>query len=121
MNAREATIAVCQAWERSDAQGVADLFAQDGRYQDPLFPEVLVGPEAILRGVAPAMADITGLQIPIKHLAVEGDVAICEAAFLCELVADGSRMDFDFAMVIEVADGQIVRLTEYFDTHPFQP
>jgi len=65
------------------------------------------------------MAEITGLQIPIRHIAVDGDVAICEAAFLCELTADGSRMDFDFAMAIEVRDGRIVRLTEYFDTRPF--
>ena len=119
MNAREATIAVCQAWERNDAQGVAHLFAEDARYEDPLFPEVLVGPEAIREGVAGGMAEITGLQIPIRHIAVDGDVAICEAAFLCELTADGSRMDFDFAMAIEVRDGRIVRLTEYFDTRPF--
>ncbi len=121
MNARDATVALCQAWERGDAQGVGDLFAADGRYEDPLFPEVLIGPDAIRDGVAPAMADITNLQIPIRHLAVDGDVAICEAAFQCQLTADGSRMDFDFAMAIEVRDGRIVRLTEYFDTRPLTP
>ena len=121
MNARDATVAVCQAWERSDAQAVADLFSEDGRYEDPLFPEVLVGPEAIRDGVAPAMAEITDLEIPIRYLAVDGDVAICEAAFLCKLAADGTRMDFDFAMAIEVRDGRIVRLREYFDTRPLTP
>jgi ketosteroid isomerase-like protein len=121
VNARDATIAICQAWERGDAQGVADLFAEDGRYEDPLFPEVLVGPEAIREGVAAGMAEITNLEIPIRHLAEDGDVAICEAAFLCEVVADGSRMDFDFAMAIEVRDGRVVRLTEYFDARPFAP
>jgi ketosteroid isomerase-like protein len=121
VNAREATIAICQAWERGDAQGVAGLFAPDGRYEDPLFPEVLVGPDAIRAGVSEGMAEITNLEIPIRYLAVDGDVAICEAAFLCEAVADGSRMDFDFAMAIEVRDGQVVRLTEYFDPRPFAP
>jgi ketosteroid isomerase-like protein len=119
IDARDATIAICRAWERSDAQAVAELFADDGRYEDPLFPEVLIGPEAIREGVAAGMAEITGLEIPIQHLAVAGDVAICEAAFLCELTADGSRMDFDFAMAIVVRDGRVVRLTEYFDTRPF--
>jgi ketosteroid isomerase-like protein len=120
MNARDATIAVCQAWEHGDAQAVADLFAEDGRYEDPLFPEVLVGPEAIREGVAGGMAEITDLRIPIRHLAAEGPgLAICEASFLCRLVADGSRFDFEFAMTIEVRDGRIVRLTEYFDTRPF--
>jgi ketosteroid isomerase-like protein len=119
MNARDATIALCQAWERGDAQAVAEMFAPDGRYEDPLFPEVLVGPDAIREGVGAAMTEITNLEIPIRHLAADGDVAICEAAFLCEAVADGSRMDFDFAMAIQVRDGRIVRLTEYFDPRPF--
>jgi ketosteroid isomerase-like protein len=121
MNARDATVALCQAWERGDAQAVADMFAEDGRYEDPLFPEVLVGPAAILEGVAGGMAEITNLEIPIRHLTADADVAICEAAFLCELVADGSRFDFDFAMVIEVRDGRVVRLREYFDTKPLVP
>ena len=121
MDAREATRAVCEAWERGDAEGVATLFAADGRYEDPLFPEALIGPEAIRDGVAPAMADIRNLRIPIKHLVGEGGVAICEASFLSELASGEGRFDFEFAMVIEVADGRITRLCEFFDTGPLVP
>jgi ketosteroid isomerase-like protein len=119
MDAREATIAICEAWERGDAAAVAEVFADDGRYEDPLFPEVLVGPEAIRAGVAAGMAEIRNLRIPFRHLIQEGDVAICEASFLCELASGEGRFDFEFAMVVEVSDGRVMRLCEYFDTHPF--
>jgi ketosteroid isomerase-like protein len=121
MDAREATMAVCEAWERGDADGVAALFAADGRYEDPLFPEVLVGPEAVRGGVAPAMAEIRNLRIPIKHLVADEGVAICEASFLSELADGTGRFDFEFAMVIEVRDGRITRLCEFFDTRPLVP
>ena len=121
MDAREATLAICEAWERDDAAAVAAVFAEDGRYEDPLFPEVLVGPDAIREGVAAGMAEIRNLSIPIKHLVSDGAVAICEASFLCELASGEGRFDFEFAMVIEVADGRVTRLCEFFDTRPLVP
>jgi ketosteroid isomerase-like protein len=48
-------------------------------------------------------------------------VAICEASFLSELASGEGRFDFEFAMVIEVRDGQITRLCEFFDTRPLVP
>ncbi|HVG88189.1 MAG TPA: nuclear transport factor 2 family protein [Gaiellales bacterium] len=120
MTAAEATHAVFEAWERGDADGVAALFAPDGRYEDPLFPEPLIGPAAIRDGVAPAIADIRDLRIPVKLIAEHGDTAICEASFLSELASGDGRLDFEFAMVVEMRDGKIARLTEYFDASPFQ-
>jgi ketosteroid isomerase-like protein len=121
MDAREATRAVCEAWERGDADGVASLFTEDGRYEDPLFPDVVIGPDAIRAAVAPAMEEIRGLRIPITHLVGDGDVAICEACFLSELASGEGRFDFEFAMVIEMRDGRIARLREFFDTRPLVP
>jgi ketosteroid isomerase-like protein len=109
-----------EAWEVGDAEAVAGLFAEDGRYEDPLFPETLVGPEQIVVGVRAGMGEITDLEIPIINLVETGDVAIVEAQFLCKLAENGERFDFDFAMVVTMRDGKITRLTEYFDTHPFQ-
>jgi len=118
MDAAEATRAVFDGWERGDAAAVADLFAEDGRYEDPLFPEALVGPVAIRDGISPAMADLRDLRIPVKHLLADGDVAICEASFLSELASGDGRLDFDFGMVVEMRDGRIARLAEFFDTRP---
>ena len=107
MSPGEATTAVLDAWERGDAQAVAALFAPDGRYEDPLFPEPLVGPAAIHNAVAPAMAGLDEVQIPVTTVVESGDTAICEARFL--------------AMTVVVRDGKITRLTEYFDTRGLQP
>jgi ketosteroid isomerase-like protein len=40
-----------------------------------------------------------------------------EAEFRSGLAA-GGRLDFDFAMLVELRDGRIARLAEYFDTRP---
>jgi ketosteroid isomerase-like protein len=42
-----------------------------------------------------------------------------EAEFRSALSNGDGRLDFDFAMVVEMNDGRIARLTEYFDTRPF--
>lgn len=121
MTPREATEAVFDAWERSDADAVAALFASDGRYEDPLFPEPVVGPEAIRDAVAPAMEEIRNLRIRVRLIAEAGESALCEASFLCELADGSGRFDFDFAMTVEMRDGKIARLTEYFDTRGLVP
>lgn len=118
MRARDALRVVCEAWERGDPDEVARLFAADGRYEDPLLPGPLIGPDAVREGVAQAMAEVTDLRIPIRHLLGDGDVAICEASFLCRPTEGEGRLDFEFAMVVETRDGEIARLTEYFDTRP---
>jgi ketosteroid isomerase-like protein len=118
MTPGEATHAVLDAWLRSDANAVAALFADDGRYEDPLFPDALVGPDAIRAAVAPAMAELRNLEIPVRAIVETGSVAICEASFRAELSSGEGRFDFDFAMTVEVRNGRIVRLTEYFDTRP---
>jgi ketosteroid isomerase-like protein len=121
MDAREATLAVCAAWERGDANAVAELFAEDGRYEDPLWADPVIGPDSIRAQVAEGMAQIRNLRIPVKHVVMQGDVAICEASFLSELADGDGRFDFEFAMVIEVRDGRITRLAEFFDTRPLVP
>ena len=121
MDARQAIVAVFEAWERDDAAGVAALFADDGGYESPFFTETQVGHGAIEATVRGGMDEIRGLRLPIRMLAGYGDVAICEAGFLSELASGEGRLDFEFAMVVEMRDGKIGRLCEYFDTRPLVP
>jgi ketosteroid isomerase-like protein len=69
MDARQAIVAVFEAWERDDAAAVAALFADDGGYDSPFFTETQVGREAIEATVRGGLDEIRGLRIPIKHLA----------------------------------------------------
>jgi ketosteroid isomerase-like protein len=118
MTPGEAIRKAFEGWEQQDAAAVAALFSPQGRYEDPLFSEPLVGPQAIREGIGPAMADITDCRIATRRLTEDRDTGIVEAEFRSALAGGGGRLDFDFAMVVEMQDGQISRLTEYFDTRP---
>jgi ketosteroid isomerase-like protein len=48
----------------------------------------------------------------------EGDIGLCEGYFAAALADSGGRLDFPFAAVVEMRDGRIARLAEYFDTRP---
>ncbi|MDX6591564.1 MAG: Limonene,2-epoxide hydrolase catalytic domain [Gaiellales bacterium] len=118
MTPGEAIQRVFQGWEQSDAASVSALFGAEGRYEDPLFPEAAVGPKAIREAIAPAMDDITDLRITILRQVENDNVGIVEAEFRCALASGEGRLDFDFAMIVEMEDGHITRLAEYFDTRP---
>ena len=115
MTAEEAFRALCAGWEHLDADAVAVLFAPDGRYEGPLFAEIPVGPEAIRAACADGIAELSEVRVPIRALATTGDTVLAEGSFLSQTV-EGSRLDFDLVMVLELRDGLVVRFKEYFDT-----
>jgi ketosteroid isomerase-like protein len=116
---RQAIEALFAAWERLDVDAIAELFADDGVYEDPLVPESLTGRETIRAGLGPAVAELSDCRIETRQLVDEGGVGFVEGYFRSALAGDGGRLDFPFAAVVELRDGLIVRLTEYFDTRPF--
>ena len=115
MNPETAMRELCAGWERQDPAAIAALFADDGRYEGPLFPEFPVGPAAVEAACAEAFAELSEVRVPLKHVGVSGDVALAEGEFLCADL-EGARTDFDLVMVAELRDGKIIRFTEYFDT-----
>jgi ketosteroid isomerase-like protein len=118
MTALEALRAVFRAWEAGDPDALRDLFCADGRYLDPLKDGPLQGREAIVEGNRPAMAAITGCRIS-EAVALESDGrAVVEGHFASQVAGADARFDFAFAALVEMRDGQIERLAEYFDTRP---
>jgi ketosteroid isomerase-like protein len=118
MTALEALRAVFRAWEAGDPDALRDLFCADGRYLDPLKDGPLQGREAIVEGNRPAMAAITGCRIS-EAVALESDGrAVVEGYFASQVAGADARFDFAFAALVEMRDGQIERLAEYFDTRP---
>ena len=115
MNAEETMRALATAWENGDPDAIADRFAPNGVYEGPLFDGFPVGPVAVRAACAAAFAEISEVRVPIKHLAMSGDVALAEGQFLSADLA-GVRCDFDLVMVVELRDGMIIRFTESFDT-----
>ena len=53
----------------------------------------------------------------VLTVAADGATGLAEGTFASAL-REGGRLDFPFAMVVEMRDGRIARLSEYFDTRP---
>lgn len=120
MTAKEALVAVCRAWERLDPDALAALFTADGRYEDPLKPAPLDGVAAIRDGNAPAMDMLSDCEIALGRLLADDTVAFAEGEFRSAL-REGGRLDFPFALLVEMEDGKVRRVAEYFDTRPLVP
>jgi ketosteroid isomerase-like protein len=110
--------AICEAWNRLDNDALAELFADDGVFEDPLHEKTLVGREEIRTVNGPAMASLSECEVTLRTALEGGDLGLAEGMFRSALADGGARMDFAFSIAIELRDGRIARLTEYFDTAP---
>ena len=116
MTASEAIRALCAAWERGDPDALADLFTDDGVYEDPLMDGPLAGREQIREGNRPAMAAITDCRVEIRHLLADSAVAMAEGYFASRLADASGRLDFPFAITAEMKGNLISRIGEFYDT-----
>jgi ketosteroid isomerase-like protein len=118
MTPTEALQAICEAWNRLDNDALANLFSEDGVLEDPLHERTLRGREDVREGNGPAMAVLSECDVTLGNVLERGDLGLAEGMFRSVLADGGERMDFPFAIAIELQDGHIARLSEYFDTAP---
>src|SRR4051812_21132743 len=116
MTPSEALQAICEAWNRLDNDALADLFDPAGTFVDPLHERVLTGREDIRTVNAPAMASLSECEVTLSSVLESSAVGLGEGMFRSALADGGARMDFPFAIAVELRDGLITRCTEYFDT-----
>jgi len=118
LTGEEAIRRLFEGWERGDADAVADLFTDDGIYEDPLKPATLKSREEIREKTRTALSRLDDCRITVGLVASNGDVCFVEGEFRSVLRESGARKDFRFAALVEMRDGRIARLAEYFDTRP---
>jgi ketosteroid isomerase-like protein len=118
MTPTEALRAVCDAWERGDPDAAAGLFAADGVYEDPLYPAPLRGRDEIRAGLAEGMGAIEDCRVTLDPVLEQGRQVLAIGHFGSRLRDGGERFDFPFAILVELSDGGIAQLAEYFDTRP---
>lgn len=118
MTPTETLQAICEAWNRLDNDALADLFSEDGVFEDPLHERTLRGREDVRAVNGPAMSALSECEVTLANVFERGDLGLAEGLFRSTLADSGGRMDFAFAMAIELRDGRIARLSEYFDTAP---
>jgi ketosteroid isomerase-like protein len=118
MTAYEALRAVCDAWEEGDAAKIGALFTDDGTYEDPLAPRTFTGPGDIVEGIGPGVDEITETRITLDKVLEQDGLVWAEGMFLSKLREADGRLDFPFAIMVEMDGDRIRRLVEYFDTAP---
>ena len=109
------------AWQHLDVELLIPLFTEDARYEDPLWPQPVIGHADMREQIAGGMAELADCAITTRRLMADGDVGMVEAEFRSALASGQGRLDFDFMMLVELRDGRIARLAEYFDTRPLVP
>ena len=115
MTADQAMVAICRCWDRLDVDALAALFTADGTYEDPLKPATLRGVDDVREGNRPAMAALSTCEVTLGHTLASGDLGFAEGEFRSALV-EGGRLDFPFALIVEMDGGLVKRAAEYFDT-----
>jgi len=121
MGPGEAIRQIFATWEANDPSGLAQLFTPDGIYVDPLKASSIEGRDGIKDENAPAMAALEDCRIDIRRIVEDGDTGFCEGYFASRLADGTGRLDFPFAVVVEMRDGLVARCAEYFDTRPLIP
>lgn len=104
------------AWEASSPQAISALFADDGVFTNPLQPQPLIGPRQIFDAVSIGLGKIEDVTIRVTNALEHATTACIEGEFLSRKRAGGARFDFPFMLILELRDGKISRLSEYFDT-----
>ena len=128
MTPRQALETYCDAFARRDAERIAPLFADDAVFDLPLQDARLNGREVIVQEMRTALRGLTDIEVELGHVMEGAHDVFAEGIFGAVPVAipakvDGApaRLDFRFVAVIEMKDGKIARLSEYFDTRPLKP
>jgi ketosteroid isomerase-like protein len=121
MSPIEVMRAAFDAWERRDPAALGALFAEDGEFLDPLKPGVLTGPAAIEVGNRDAMTAVEDVRVTVHSAFEDGARGAVEGWFRSRVAGTDVRFDFPFMAAIELRDGRIARLAEYFDTQAVKP
>ncbi|HTE62550.1 MAG TPA: nuclear transport factor 2 family protein [Solirubrobacteraceae bacterium] len=121
MSPLDAMRAAFAAWEQRDPAALAALFAPDGDFIDPLKPGALTGPAEIEAGNREAMAAVEDVVVTIVRAFEDDTHAAVEGMFLSRVAGSDVRFDFGYMASLELRDGKVARLAEYFDTRPLVP
>lgn len=118
----------CGLFEKRSLDGMGALFAENAVYELPLHDHAVVGRDAILSDLKTTFMGLKNIRISLDAVICDADGLSAEGTFYAENIAipaavDGrpSRLDFRFALILDIVNNQITRYSEYFDTRPLRP
>jgi limonene-1,2-epoxide hydrolase len=102
-----------EAWNTRNWQQVYDLFAEDGVLHSMMLPAPTVGREAISKRIGALAADISRIELRIRHMGVVDGVVFIER--VDDFVYRGNHGAVPVVGVVEVENGRVKAWREYYD------
>ena len=112
--------AYLDAFAAKDAEAASALFAETAVYELPLLGQRLVGRCEIKAGLARifALAERCAFEVDVAQ-SVPG-ATIAEGRLKAKLHRDRDPVEMPAAIVLQVRDGAIARLSTYLDARPYR-
>ncbi|GEM_PF-1762262 len=101
------------AWNDLDVPAIANLFAEDGRFQSMMQPEATVGRANIEAQFAGLLNGASALELKLVNIAVNNDVVFLERVDV--FTFRGKEGSVPVVAVLEIRDGKVQEWREYFD------
>lgn len=108
------------AYEKRDAGPFLAAMALGGLYEMPLLRSRMVGRAEIATGLNLAFAATGACSMTVSRCRESGGTALAEGVMTVALHHEGRRAEIPFAMVAQVADGAVQRLSVYLDARPYR-
>ena len=119
---REVVQKYLRAAEQQDVEAVLALFAPSADYEDVTYAFRIKGTAALRSMFVSAFAGMRGATRTVRHLVADGKVVVVEWVATGPQTGDvlgvkpaGRTLTVRAVSIIEVADGLIVRVTDYTD------
>ncbi|MCB2077454.1 MAG: SgcJ/EcaC family oxidoreductase [Novosphingobium sp.] len=100
-------------WETRDAQGMADMFADDGVYDNVPEKAPMVGRPAILAWLNTCFEHLTRIDVEILTIASNGEWVLDER--IDDHIIGDKHMPLPVMNVTRIVDGKIVLFRDYYD------
>lgn len=100
------------AWNALDPDAIADLFAEDGRFQS-MMADPILGRETLREHFSTLLAGATHLELQLRNIAVSGNAVFLERVDVFTYKGKEGRVPV--ACVLEIVDGKVQEWREYYD------
>lgn len=112
---KDVTRALVDAYNDKSVERLLELYAPDGRYWDPMWPEGVEGTDALRTLYESSFAAAPDERMEIVALAGDERFAVAELRRTGTLAGAGARFQLDLTAVHHVADGRIAACRAYYD------
>lgn len=101
-----------ELWSSREADAMADLFAEDGVYDNVPDKAPMVGSEAVRKWLHLVLEHITRIDVEILNIASAGEWVLSER--LDDHVAGDRHMKLPVMNAARIVDGKIVMFRDYY-------